>query len=82
VHDVRRDVALAVVDAHWPPRKLTDGLGALGGLLKNSKHPALNTEETRAIASNFLVMTAGLLPQLRPLVRPPRAFPYNQAWPF
>jgi hypothetical protein len=82
VHDVRRDVALAVVEAHCPPRKPTVGLGLLGGLLKKSKHPALNTEETRAIASNFLVMTASLLPQPRPLVRPPKGFPYNQAWPF
>jgi hypothetical protein len=60
VHDARSDPALAVVDVHCPPRKFTVWLGLVGLLVRNSKQPALNTAETRAIASNFLVMTRAL----------------------
>jgi hypothetical protein len=61
VHEVSSDVALAVVDVQLPPSMFTVGLGLLGGLLKNSKHPALSTEHTMAIASDVLVMARALL---------------------
>jgi hypothetical protein len=62
VHDESSEPALLVVELHWPPRRFTVGVGFVFVLVNVSKHPALNTENTRAIAHNFLVMTL-VLPQ-------------------
>ncbi len=60
VHDVSSEVALAVVELHCPPRKLTVWVGLVGGFVRNSKQPALSTEDTRATAKNVLVMVEAL----------------------
>jgi hypothetical protein len=60
VHDVRSVFALELVETHWPPRNSTVGVGLLGALVRNSKHPALSTENTSAIANTLFVMAAVL----------------------